>query len=73
MLVFKRGQWIEVELSFSDPALSFGQLQYAAAVVAEEMGRNGASQQAAVQTAEKRMYERVYPGLRYTAPPLENK
>jgi hypothetical protein len=78
MLVFKRGEWVTVDTSiFSDPALSFGQLQYAAAIIADELAR-GASQQKAVMTAETRMYERIYPELRvsreeHCAPENEKK
>lgn len=58
-LVFSGGQWTQVDVAaFADPALTEGQRLFAAAVVAAER-RGGASLEAAVQTAEKRLYWRI--------------
>jgi hypothetical protein len=60
-LVFSGGKWIEVDVGpfAADPAITGGQLFYAAAVVAGA-GAGGASREVAVQAAEKRLYRRVY-------------
>jgi hydroxymethylpyrimidine/phosphomethylpyrimidine kinase len=63
MLVFRRGEWMQVTLPFSDPGLTEGQRRFAAAVAASEMAR-GATEAAAVRAAEQRMYEWIYPELR---------
>lgn len=65
MFVFRRGEWLPVNLPFSaatDPLLSESHLQFAAAAAGAAMAR-GASQQAAEQYAEKCLYERLYPEL----------
>jgi hypothetical protein len=61
MLAFRNGEWISVELPFSDPALSRAHKMYATAVAATELSR-GVSLQKAVTLAETRVYERMYPG-----------
>jgi hypothetical protein len=58
--VFSRGRWVSIDVTpFSDPALTEGQRRFAASVVAAEIG-GGASEEAAVQTAEKRLYARIF-------------
>jgi hypothetical protein len=58
-LIFSGGQWVRVDVAaFADPALTEGQRLFAAAVVAAER-RGGASLEAAVQGAEKRLYGRI--------------
>jgi hypothetical protein len=61
MLSLRNGEWISVDLPFSDPALSRAHKLYAAAVVGTELSR-GVSLQKAVTVAETRVYERMYPG-----------
>lgn len=69
-LVFRKGEWKQVTLPFSDPLFTPAHLQWAAAVVATEQTK-GASQQAAELIAEKRLYERIYglEGLPGKTPP----
>lgn len=58
-LVFSGKQWVEIDVAaFADPALTEGQRLFAAAIMAAER-RGGASLEAAVQAAEKRLYGRV--------------
>jgi len=59
MLVFRRGKWHEIQISFSDPMLTEGHKRTAAALVANDLVK-GASFEAATAAAEKTMYEKIY-------------
>jgi hypothetical protein len=73
MLVFRRGQWMEITLPFSDPMLTSRDRQFAASVAASRLVR-GASQQQAERVAETALYKRLYgpalriPGEQHSAP-----
>jgi hypothetical protein len=59
--VFCGGSWREVDVNlFSDPALTEGQKQFAASIVAMETVSRGTPLEEAVSIAEKRLYERVF-------------
>ena len=62
MLVFRQGQWQEVEVPFSDPMFTTGHLLEAAASITS-LRKKGHSLQSAQAETEKILYMRIYPGL----------
>lgn len=60
MLFFRKGEWIEVQLPFSDPMWTSKEKAAAGAMIATGLVR-GKSQQAAELAAEKAIYDRLYP------------
>lgn len=67
--VFRRGQWISVpDLPFSDPMLTPALQQYAAAVYATVICKQGATSEAAERAAEEALYARLYGGGGASAP-----
>jgi hypothetical protein len=62
MLVFRNGNWKSIEVALSDPILTQGHRQEAAAFIASRMER-GYSLVSATADAEKMLYTRLYPEL----------
>jgi len=60
MLVFRRNMWYAIQLPFSDPMLTEQHKRVAAAVAANEIAK-GIAVEVATATAEKTMYEAIYP------------
>jgi hypothetical protein len=63
MLVFRKGTWTDIPITFTDPALSTAAKQRFAAAAATHIAK-GASVEAATAAAEKTIYLEMYPELR---------
>jgi hypothetical protein len=60
MLFFRKGEWVAVELPFSDPMWTSKEKALAGAMITAAMA-HGATRRAAELAAEKGVYESLYP------------